>query len=309
MTANVVHPAELERTLQARVEARPRTETQASRALLELGRPIPLADGLTVSGECFVDTRALADRVRLADGGSRSTSRLPTGPATTVGTTTDGAIVEYIGDQNTTFGSAGTGTVRHVPPDPGRSVRRGLQHGRANGVRYRQQPEVQPRDPAERDPDRAVRITRRIGDHPPGLCWELFADINDSNANDPAAAQIQLTDLEVWLTDDNEITGYDQTGGTGFDGDADLVYDFDGTILINDVNQGSGRGDLRYLIPLDELTRSRHRLSASSAAASCTTYFIVYTEWGDPEDGELQAATPDSRSGRSRPSTSPRRAA
>ena len=41
-----------------------------------------------------------------------------------------------------------------------------------------------------------------------GLCWELFADINDSNANDPSAPHIQLTDLEIWLTANENITAY-----------------------------------------------------------------------------------------------------
>jgi uncharacterized repeat protein (TIGR01451 family) len=88
-------------------------------------------------------------------------------------------------------------------------------------------------------------------------CWELFVDINEGNN----AKHVSLNVVEVWLTTDQFITGYDD----GF-ADATLVYDFSGEILIHDVNQGSGRGDLLYLIPVQEFESG--------------DWFVLYSEWG-----------------------------
>ena len=203
-----------------------------------------------------------------------------------VDTTTDGAIVEYIGDQNQTFGSAGTGTfgtflqTQDDPSEEGYNTDGVTEFDTGSSPNFNRAILVSgiPIVPCESLDGEETHT---------GLCWELFADINDSNANDPEAAQIQLTELEVWLTDDNEISGYNQTSG-GFGADADLVYDFEGNVLINDVNQGSGRGDLRYLIPLDDLI-SPIPPECVFGSSTCTTYFIVYTEWGDPEDGEFSS--------------------
>jgi len=280
MTGNVVHPADLERVLQARVAAAKGKQTTEHRPhAVRVGRhrgrgPVALAVALVLT---------LGATAVLADGGTLDVQVADkTGYA--VDTTDDGAIVEYIGDSNTTFGSAGTGTfgtflqTQDDPSEEGYNT---------DGV-------------SEFDTGASPQFNHAIllseiptvecesldgSESATGLCWELFADINDSNANDPAAAQIQLTDLEIWLTADSEITGYDQ-GGTGFGSAADLVYDFDGTILINDVNQGSGRGDLRYLIPVDGFTLPA---DCDFGSSSCTTYFVVYTEWGDPGDGDYKS--------------------
>jgi uncharacterized repeat protein (TIGR01451 family) len=88
-------------------------------------------------------------------------------------------------------------------------------------------------------------------------CWELFVDINESNT----AKYVSLNEVEVWLTDDPELSGYP----TNFNSDATPVYDFSGEILIQDVNQGSGRGDLRYLIPVQPESGD---------------YFVLYSVWG-----------------------------
>jgi uncharacterized repeat protein (TIGR01451 family) len=93
----------------------------------------------------------------------------------------------------------------------------------------------------------------------PEKCWELFVDINEGNN----AKRVSLNEVEVWLTTNSRITGYDAT--TGFAG-ATQVYDFSGAILINDVNQGSGRGDLRYLIPVQTFTSA--------------DFFVLYSKWG-----------------------------
>jgi uncharacterized repeat protein (TIGR01451 family) len=95
-------------------------------------------------------------------------------------------------------------------------------------------------------------------------CWELFVDINDSNN----AKRISLNDVQIWFTDSATTTDGTGTTFTGFASPATLEYQFTGDILINDVNQGSGRGDLRYLVPT-----AGHTWDAS-------TWFVLYSLWG-----------------------------
>jgi uncharacterized repeat protein (TIGR01451 family) len=95
--------------------------------------------------------------------------------------------------------------------------------------------------------------------------WELFNDINEGNNSKP----ISLNRVEIWFTTNANIT--DGTGATftGFATPATLQYAFSGSILINDVNQGSGRGDLRYLVPLTNIP-----------TPPAGTYFVLYSQWG-----------------------------
>jgi len=105
-------------------------------------------------------------------------------------------------------------------------------------------------------------------------CWELFNDINEGNA----AKYISLTKVEVWFTDNARITSYPFSPGGTFN--QSLEYQFSGEIKMHDVNSGSGRGDLRYLIPT-----AGHQVTSS-------TYFVLYSEWGslDPApDGKTFA--------------------
>ena len=126
-------------------------------------------------------------------------------------------------------------------------------------------------------------------------CWELFNDINESNST----KRISLNVVEVWFTTNANLVGY--VDPTGFPSGATKEYEFNGDILINDVNQGSGRGDLRYLIPT-----AGHTWTAD-------TYFVLYSKWGmTPSSTTCQfrhrwpgRVTVGSRSGRSgRPRTS-----
>ena len=98
--------------------------------------------------------------------------------------------------------------------------------------------------------------------------WELFVDINEGNS----AKQISLNEVEIWFTTNPLLSGY--VDPTGFAAGATLQYDFSGEILINDVNQGSGRGDLRYLVPLTGITMP-----------PAGTYFLLYSEWGGTTAG------------------------
>jgi hypothetical protein len=174
-------------------------------------------------------------------------------------TTTAGATAEYIGDGNQTFGSAGTGTfdsflrVQGTPTERGYNTDGTLEFDTKTG-NFTHSMLVS---------DIPVVTINNVN------YWELFADINDGNGG--AGATISLNDLEVYFTDDPELTGYD------FGGNAEKVYDFSGNILINDVNQGSGRGDLRYRIPLTNITIPTNCDYSNSA---CETYFVLYTRWG-----------------------------
>jgi uncharacterized repeat protein (TIGR01451 family) len=96
-------------------------------------------------------------------------------------------------------------------------------------------------------------------------CWELFVDINEGNN----AKHISLNEVEIWFTDSATLVGYVDPSGFPA-GTATQVYDFTGAILINDVNQGSGRGDLRYLIPIADIT----------PPWTSTTWFVLYSKWG-----------------------------
>jgi uncharacterized repeat protein (TIGR01451 family) len=95
------------------------------------------------------------------------------------------------------------------------------------------------------------------------LCWELFVDINESNT----AKYISLNEVEIWFTTDPNLVGF--VDPTGFPSGATQVYDFTGAIKIHDVNQGSGRGDLRYLVPI-----------ANIDPWTSSTYFVLYSKWG-----------------------------
>jgi uncharacterized repeat protein (TIGR01451 family) len=95
-------------------------------------------------------------------------------------------------------------------------------------------------------------------------CWELFNDINENNT----AKRISLNVVELWFTTNPNLVGFvDPTGFPAASG-ATKEYQFNGNILINDVNQGSGRGDLRYLIPTAGHTWDDN------------TYFVLYSKWG-----------------------------
>ena len=280
MNTRTVRPGELERDLVARLaglnddlDAR-RRKASVRRAIKPRARrrQSRLAGFLAVLALLAVGAQSV-----WADGGTLDV-QVDNRTQYAVDTTTDGAIVEYIGDQNVTFGASGSGIfesflqVQDQPKEEGYNTDGDKEFDTGSSPTFNHAvlvSEIPTVECASLDGSETAD----------GLCWELFSDINDSNANDPAAAQIQLTDLEVWFTDDNEITGYDQ-GGTGFGADADLIYDFEGLVLINDVNQGSGRGDLRYLIPVAGFDIPD---DCGFGDSDCMTYFVLYTEFGDSD--------------------------
>jgi hypothetical protein len=199
--------------------------------------------------------------------------------------TNGGAFISYFGDGDNSFGSSGTGTFEPFVRLQGSSTEQGYNtDGRKNTQfdtkvgtwthsilvsEIPQRPCPGPEDPAGAPP-------------PPALgsltCFELFVDINDGNN----AKHISLNDVEVWYTLDPNLTGY-VPGATGFASDATKVYDFSGAILINDVNQGSGRGDLRYNIPIDG-TNVALPTNCNYGNLLCETYFVLYSQWGTTGD-------------------------
>jgi hypothetical protein len=285
MTTTVVHPAELERILQARVEGAQIKRGAAHRGNAAAGRP---RFRRTSAGLLVGLVLALSATAVFADAGSLDV-QVADSAGYSFDTTDDGAIVEYIGKDNEDFGSSGTGVINSflqtqaTPSEAGYNTDGTKQFDTGSSPTFNRSILVSQIPVVECEAlDEGVTDPAETG-----LCWELFADINDSNANDPDASHIQLTELEIWLTANKNITGYVQTGDAGFPSGASEVYDFEGTVLINDVNSGSGRGDLRYLVPLTGVDLATLAPDCAYGSTDCATYFVVYTEWGDTEGGDF----------------------
>ena len=175
-------------------------------------------------------------------------------------TTDAGARVRYIGDSNETFGSSGTGTfnpfvrLQASPEEAGYNTNGTLEFDSKAG-----------------NWTHAILISEipvRTLDECTN-CFELWVDINEGNNAKP----VSLNEMEIWFTDNANLTGYPFAGVVG----TSLQYDFSDEILIRDVNQGSGRGDLRYLVPTAGLAIPGN---CSYGSTTCTTYFLLYSEWG-----------------------------
>jgi uncharacterized repeat protein (TIGR01451 family) len=194
--------------------------------------------------------------------------------------TTAGAFVSYFGDGDTTFGSSGTGTFDPFVRLQGSPTEQGYNTDGKKNVQFDtkvgtwthsilvsqipQRPCPGPEDPSGAPPPPPIGSL---------TCFELFVDINESNN----AKHVSLNDVEVWYTANRNLTGYVAT--TGFPSGATKVYDFSGSILIHDVNQGSGRGDLRYNIPIDG-TNVALPPNCNYGNPDCETYFVLYSKWG-----------------------------
>jgi hypothetical protein len=168
------------------------------------------------------------------------------------------AHVEYIGDSNISFGASGTGTfdsfvrLQASPTEAGYNTNGTLEFDTKSGTWTH----------AIKVSD--IPVVNAFG----APSWELWADINDSNS----APKISLNELEVYFADSATVTGYPTFGGH-----ASKVYDFSGHININDVNQGSGRGDLRYTIPVADMGIPAN---CGYKNPACTTWFVLYSQWG-----------------------------
>jgi uncharacterized repeat protein (TIGR01451 family) len=103
----------------------------------------------------------------------------------------------------------------------------------------------------------AIPVVDCGGDQAGSNCWELFVDINESNT----AKYVSLTKVEIYFANSATLTDYPFSAS-----EATLQYEFNGEIQIHDVNQGSGRGDLRYLVPVQPFDSG--------------DWFVLYSEWG-----------------------------
>lgn len=193
---------------------------------------------------------------------------------TDICSTTAGAKIRYIGDSNQTFGASGTGTFNPFVRLQANPNERG--YNTDGAVEF---------DTKTGTWTHAIKVSEIPVRTEDGCsnCWELFVDINDGNSNKP----ISLNDMEIWFTTNPNLVGY---GATGFSAGATKEYDFAGNILISDVNQGSGRGDLRYMVPRTEITIPAN---CQYGNPSCETYFVLYSRWGVtpagfPSDGGFE---------------------
>jgi uncharacterized repeat protein (TIGR01451 family) len=179
--------------------------------------------------------------------------------------TAQGAFVSYFGDSDTTFGSSGTGTfnpfvrLQGSPTEQGYNTNGTTQFDTKVGTWTHA---IKVSEIPQRPCPQAA---------PTETCFELFNDINENNST----PYVSLNKVEVYYTSSATLTGYP------FSGNATLQYAFNGNILIHDVNQGSGRGDLRYDIPVGSGTNQVPLpANCNYGNPNCTTYFVLYSQWG-----------------------------
>jgi hypothetical protein len=261
MSTQIMHPAELEARLQARVDELRRSAAREEAPRRRWGlRPVSVAAAGLVATAAFAAVAAA-----VVDDSANCSVEVANTSGYAICTTTQNATVEFIGDANETFGSSGSGVfnsfvrVQANGTEDGYNTNGDLEFDTKAG-NFTHAILVSAIPVVFLDPDGA-------GPAPFGAYWELFADLNEGNS--AAAKLLSLNDVEVYFTTDPELTGYDFG--------IDPVYDFSGSIKINDVNQGSGRGDLRYRIPLADIDIPD---GCNYGEPSCLTYFVLYNQWG-----------------------------
>ncbi|MGQ0849006.1 MAG: hypothetical protein ACT4OP_07815, partial [Actinomycetota bacterium] len=102
----------------------------------------------------------------------------------------------------------------------------------------------------------------------------------DSNESSPVPATYYTLDtVEIYLTTNKDITGY--PFGTG----AELVYDMDALvdseiILDSNINPGSGKRDMRLIVPEELFENATIANCAYGAHATCNTWVVLFTSFG-----------------------------
>lgn len=180
-------------------------------------------------------------------------------------TTSGGAFISYFGDSDTTFGSSGTGTftpfvrLQGSPTEQGYNTDGTTQFDTKVGTWTHS--------------IKVSQIPQRPCPQATGadLCFELFVDINESNT----AKYVSLNKVDIWFTQNPSLSGYPFTASSTTTDQ--YTYSDSNGILIHDVNQGSGRGDLRYDIPVSKFDVPANCTYGNPA---CTTYFVLYSQWG-----------------------------
>jgi uncharacterized repeat protein (TIGR01451 family) len=198
--------------------------------------------------------------------------------------TAQGAFVSYFGDSDTTFGASGTGLFDPFVRLQGSPTEQGYNTCSQSSCGG----DVSEFDTKSGTWTHAILVSKipqrpcpTVNPSPPPAvnsetCFELFNDINDSNT----AKFISLNKVQVFYTDNPRLTGY-ATFSTSPPAGTTLQYNFNGDILIHDVNQGSGRGDLRYDIPIGTAANQVPLPSnCDYGNPLCNTYFLLYSKWG-----------------------------
>lgn len=186
--------------------------------------------------------------------------------------TAKGAFVSYFGDSDTTFGSSGTGTfnpfvrLQGTPTEQGYNTNGTTQFDTKVGNWTHA---IKVSDIPQRPCPQAA---------PTETCFELFNDVNENNST----KFVSLNKVEVYYATGpgaTTLTGYPFTNPpTGTT--VTQAYAFNGAVLMHDVNQGSGRGDLRYDIPIDGTNGVGLPANCNYGNPACNTYFVLYSQWG-----------------------------
>jgi hypothetical protein len=268
MSGKVLRPYDLEQELQARLAAARTARHARSRPQGKFrwfrGR---FAIPIMLATSAFAGLGATAVLALFSDSGTVDVQVADKKHSVVDATTTAGAFISYFGDSDTTFGSSGTGTFNPFVRLQGSPTEQGYN---TNGT-TQFDTKVGTWTHAIKVSEIPQRPCPQVS--PTLLCFELFVDINEGNN----AKHIALNEVEVWFTTNPNLTGY---GATGFSSGADKQYDFSGAILINDVNPGSGRGDLRYDIPINGTNPIALPANCDYGNAACGTYFVLYSQWG-----------------------------
>ena len=269
MTANVVHPAELERILQARVETARAKRATGRRAHARPGArrarrgSMALFAGLTL---------ALSAAAVWASHGSAF-----------IDLTADEAQVTH-NDAIFTQGGLGAGTGNFdpyltlspggsTPTEAGYNVCSEPVFGFNNADIDCPDPEFDEQTGGDRTHEllvSSIPVVEASG----GLYREFHLDSNDAGS-DPWMA---ITAIQLYLESDPDLTFAEFTA-TG-----DLIWDLDGdggqTILMNtqSLESGSGVSDISILIPNDLFPAD-----CFYGSTECETFLYFYTEAGDPE--------------------------
>jgi len=108
---------------------------------------------------------------------------------------------------------------------------------------------------------------------------QFLLDINQNNGN---GNLLSLNRIQVYLTDNPSITGFDPnaSASNGFGSNANLVYSLDGgpngdtTVALNyDLNSGSGSGDMFLYVRNDLFT---------AASNGSNNNVVLYSQFGNP---------------------------
>jgi len=195
--------------------------------------------------------------------------------------TAGGAFVSYFGDSDTSFGASGTGIfdpfvrIQGTPTEQGYNTNGTTEFDTKVGTWTHAIKVSQiPQRPC---PTTTTTPPVTIGSE---TCFELFVDVNENNST----PFVSLNKVEVYFASGPgaaTLTGYPfNTPPAGTT--VTEQYSYNGQVLMKDVNQGSGRGDLRYDIPINKSGSGIDVASINCDYGNplCNTYFVLYSQWG-----------------------------